>query len=294
MLGVFILNMIGNPCHKGMHFNVKNNLVLMKILKFFGLLFSFLLFIPACGTGIGWDGAVVGVATTYEVGSIADSRFRTGTTLDGAAMTATRNKLLAPDNFGQNGTVPSAINITDTASTQGSITAALLSNFDVFFIGSLNDTNPNAFTAGELNALQDWVRNNGGVLIITCDDSSFDDVCEFFGYPASSSGITPTVPAAAGVGHPLFDGAFGTVASVSMGGVKGFFPTTTDAEVLGEDSAGTPAATVIERQIDNGWIIFLSDVDMITELGGISAGTEILNDNDRFLGNLFDYAAGIL
>ena len=272
----------------------------MKKAKLFGLFFSFILFISACGSGDGSGDVFVGWSvsskTTYEVGSIADSRFRTGRTLDGAAMIATRNKLLEPSNFGQSGTVQAVINITDTASILDSITVALLSNFDVFFIGLLDDINPNAFTLDELNAFEDWVINREGVLIVTCDDSSFDAVCEFFGYPASSSAITPTEPTAAGIGHPLFDGSFGTVTSVSMGvvGAEGFFPDTTDATVLGEDSALVPNATVLEKQVGNGWVIFISDVDMITELGGISAGTGILNDNDRFLGNLFEYATDIL
>lgn len=267
---------------------------MIKKCKFIGLFIPFLLFLAACGSGGGSGGLIVGSSTTHEVGSIADSRFGTGSTLDGSEMVTTRSKLLESTNFGQSGTVAFTINITDTASTLGSVTAALLSAFDVFFIGNLDDSDPKAFMASELTAFENWVRNNGGVVIVTCDDASYDAVCAFFGYPASSSATPTTVPEAASGSHPIFAGSFGTVTSVSMGGTKGYFSTTTDATVLGEDSTGSPVATVLEKQIGNGWVIFISDLDMITESGGISTGTGILNDNDRFLGNLFEYAIDIL
>ena len=77
-----------------------------------------------------------------RVGSIADSRFGFGWTLDGSNMTVTRSKLLNTANFGAGGTIADPIVITDTAAT---INASLLSTFDVFFIGYLQDSSATPF-----------------------------------------------------------------------------------------------------------------------------------------------------
>ena len=61
-----------------------------------------------------------------------------------------REKLLDPANFSDpDGTVPRDVVITDTA---GPITAELLADLDVFFIGYFADSHPNAFTSDELDA----------------------------------------------------------------------------------------------------------------------------------------------
>src|SRR5215203_5880987 len=98
--------------------------------------------------------AVSAFGQTIRVGSVADSRFGTSWTLNGSQMTNTRAKLLNTANFGPAGTVTRAVQITDTASTVGSVTTALLANFDVFFIGYLLDSSPNAFTGAEIAAMQ--------------------------------------------------------------------------------------------------------------------------------------------
>ncbi len=117
---------------------------------------------------------------TLRVGSVAGARFATGWTLDGSEMTNSRAKLLNSVNFGPAGAVATSIAITDTAAAAGSVNAALLANFDVFFIGYLNDGNANAFTAAELAAFQKWVYA-GGTMIVGCDSTGYDAVCEYFG-----------------------------------------------------------------------------------------------------------------
>ena len=112
----------------------------------------------------------------FRIGSIADSRFLTGWTLDGSQMPDARSKLLNPANF-------TGMTVTDTAAT---ITTSLLADFDLFFIGFLDDANVNAFSPGELAAFTTWV-NGGGQMIVTCDSASYDAVCASFGYPATTS-----------------------------------------------------------------------------------------------------------
>ena len=94
-------------------------------------------------------------AAQINVGSVVDSRGAVGWTLDGSNMNTTRSKLLNASNFGAGGTVANSITITDTAAASGSITAALLANFNVFFIGYFPT---GTFTAAELTALHTWVN----------------------------------------------------------------------------------------------------------------------------------------
>jgi IPTL-CTERM motif len=174
----------------------------------------------------------------------------------------------------------------------GSVTGSLLANFDVFFIGYLDDANVNAFTPAELSAMQAWV-NGGGTMIITCDDSNYDAVCASFGHPATggSPGINPIVPTAAGSAHALFNGPFGTVTAINEVGTRGAFTSTTGATVLAQDSTpGTPLPVVLVQQIGAGRVVFLADVDLIAN--GLSAGATITNQNDQFLGNLFAFVGG--
>lgn len=225
-------------------------------------------------------------AFAIEVGSIADSRFGFGWTLDGEYMDRTRDKLLETANFGPGGTVPEAINITDVA---GTIDYTVLSQFDVFFIGYLWDDSGNAFTNAELVALQDWV-SAGGTMVLTCDETDYDAVCEAFGLVPSASDANPPVnPTVAGSSHPVFDGPFGMPTALEMSGTQTYFDDIGGFTILARDQDLNPI--VLEDQIGAGRVIAFTDVDMISSYT-LSAGTGIENDNDVFLGNLFAYLAG--
>src|SRR5262245_9356269 len=226
-------------------------------------------------------------AAPLRVGSVADSRFDTSWTLDGSSMEQTRAKLLEPANFGPAGTVPQSVVITDVAGGPGTITAGLLRQFDVFFIGWLADGHPNAFTPAELAAMSTWV-NAGGVLIVTCDDAGHDAVCTHFGHPVAESAVNPMVPVGEGIGHPIFAGPFGAVPEFLMDGNQGFFTTTAGATVLAQDSAGPPNPIFLTKKVSAGWLILFSDVNIISSR--LSAGTGISNNNDRVFGNLFALA----
>ena len=219
-----------------------------------------------------------------EVGSIAASRFGTGWTLDGSNMVNARAKLLANANFGPGGTVAEDLNITDVA---GPITHTALSTFDIFFIGYLDDIDADNFTAQELQAFQDWV-DAGGTMVITCDDTDYDEVCSDFG-PTPTGDVDPPVgPAGAGVNHPIFDGPFGEPTEIAMDGTQTSFENTGGFIELGEDEDGNPV--ILENLIGDGRVILFTDVDMISDFT-LSEGTGIANDNDQFLANLFAYLA---
>lgn len=218
-----------------------------------------------------------------EVGSVAKSRFDSDWTLNGVQMQDARSKLEASANFGGGGTVPVAINITDTPSV---LTGSLLESFDIFFVGFLEDGHANAFSNAELIALNDWIFEQGGVLIVTCDSTSFDAVCDFAG-TGLVDGANGPMTEAPGVNHPLFHGPFGEVTSIALTGNVGHF-TSPNGTVIGVDASGNPLLTVEEHGA--GVVNFLSDIDVISDYGDVSAGTGISSDSDRLLGNLFAWA----
>ncbi len=227
-------------------------------------------------------------AGAVKIGSVANARFSTDWTLDGPEMVNTRAKLLNVANFGPSGTVRRAIEITDTAVTAGSIDAVLLDPFEVFFIGWLYDSSTNAFTAPELNALKSWVWR-GGSLIVTCDDESVDDVCAAFGHPAGGPVQSPAIPVVEAADHPLVQGPFGAAAQVYFSGDFSTFVSTTGAVVVMTDSSPEHRPAVIVRRWGAGRVILMTDVDLIAHAA--TAGSGISTDNDRFLGNLFAFAA---
>lgn len=232
-------------------------------------------------------GAVCGgAAAQIRVGSIADSRGGGGWTLDGGNMTNTRAKLLNAANFGSSGVASPAIQITDIA---GTVDASALANLDVLFIGYFPT---GTFSGAELAAMQTWV-NAGHTIIATCDDASFSDVCTTFGHTPTTSASPPVHPTVAGSTHPIFNGPFGLVASINMAGTEGYFPSTGGATVLGVDSSGSPLATVMLQSFGSGRVIFVVDVDMLSDFT-VSAGPAISNGNDRFLGNVFAFAGSAI
>jgi hypothetical protein len=227
-------------------------------------------------------------ASPINVGSITYSRFGQDWSLDGPQMANTRAKLLNTSNFGSAGVVRRTIAITDTGGAVGSIDAPLLDQFDVFFVGWFSDFNANAFTAAELDAFRAWVYR-GGTLIVTCDDENVDATCLAFGYPAGGDLNTVAVPAAGAEDHPLVHGPFGAVAEVQVRGSFSSFTDSTGATVVMRDTSAFQRPVVMVRQWGSGRVILFTDVDIIANAA--SGDSAISNDNDRFLGNLFAYAA---
>jgi hypothetical protein len=230
--------------------------------------------------------AFAGNVAALRVGSVANARFGTSWTLDGAQMANTRAKLLNPANFGASGTFGRAIRIADTAAAAGSIDAALLDQLDAFFIGYLDDADPSAFTLAELAALSAWVAG-GGTLVVTCDDAQHDAVCAHFGHPAEQGAVNPMTPVGEGIRHPIFAGPFGGVPTFQMNGTQGQFTSTGGATILAQDAGGQPIFLV--QPVGSGWVILFADVDIIA--GALTGGDAITSDdNDRVLGNLFAFA----
>ena len=234
-------------------------------------------------------GAVVALFATstlqaIELGSLSTDRTETGWTLDGADMTTTRAKLLNPANFGPGGTVGEAINITDLS---GEITYTALSNFDVFYYGWVPDAAEMHLTEDEGAAIIDWI-NDGGTMIINCDDTAHDAICIAFALNITEDITPPLDPTPASANRPMFNGPFGQVTTVSTSGNQAWFSDTAGFSVLAEDQDGDPV--ILEQLIGNGRVIAMGDTDILSNYT-LSDGPGISNDNDRYLGNLIAYLA---
>ena len=226
-------------------------------------------------------------AQTVRLGSIDDSRFGTSWTLNGSAMGATREKLLDEANFGASGTVERVIEITDTADE---ITADLLQDFDLFFIGYFLDSSGSAFSDDELDAFYSWVEG-GGAMLITCDSSAYDAVCERFGAPIAGGGNHFANASGPGFGHPVLDGPFGAVYQIGASGTIGRFADDVGGNVLMRSAQGGRPMVVAAR-IGAGKVVLMTDVDMISRFG-LSAVSTMDYPNDAFLGNAVAWLAGV-
>ncbi len=222
------------------------------------------------------------------IGSVTNARFGSDWTLNGPRMANTRAKLLDPANFGPGGRVGRAITIDDTGLAPGSITPALLAGYDAFFVGYLQDAAVNTFTASELAAFRAYAED-GGTLIVTCDNFDHDNVCNQLGYPvmATLRSENPYAPTPAAAGHPAFNGPFGVVSSFSGSQTIGYFFDSNGLTVLARDPQGIPV--LAEKTYGQGRVVFLTDVDFLATTA--SAGSGITNANDRLIGNLFAWAA---
>ena len=96
------------------------------------------------------------------------------------------------------------------------------------------------------------------------------------------------------VGSPVINsGPFGRVGDFNQGGgrrgvLAGYPPT--KACLLIKDRRGEPVM-VFDLVLGS---IFMSDVDMVTELGGLRRGSGISSANDRLFANLYAFMIGIV
>lgn len=239
------------------------------------------LLLPLSATALG--------AQTIELGSIAASRFDTSWSLDAVNMEEARAKLLETSNFGEFGDVPYEIHITDTAAT---IDGALLSGFDVFFIGFLNDFDDDAFSAAELDAFYDWVTA-GGAMLVTCDNEDYDAVCERFGSPVTGVGDNLVDASGPGFGHPALVGPFGPVRQVTAQFDIAIFDEPADGDVVLRSALSREPMGIV-REIGDGRVILLSDVDMLSDFTLTNDnGEDIASANDALLGNAIAWLAGV-
>jgi gliding motility-associated-like protein len=235
-----------------------------------------------------------GYSQTISIHSITASRqtggFNGYTLDDGLMIGGSRLKLLSPANFGSSGTYPKTVTIFDGYGTSGSLTGVSNIAFgSIFFFGAFNilDSTTQPFTNSEIDALYDWSIQGGKLIIASCaaianlyDTNVLNNK---WGYSHFLQVPSTVIPNAFGNGTDIFSGPFGNVAlAYQAASSQGYFDAlTNNSQVLGTDATGNPTLFMDCNTLD----LIIADVDVYTSLSGISAGTTITNDQDRFWAN---------
>lgn len=232
---------------------------------------------------------LIAIAQTINVHSISERQTAgdNGYTLDGEYMIqSSRTKLLNLNYFGPTGVYPKTVSITDGYDTTGSlVNVSTLSPYSVFFFGSFDTSNPSTipFSNQELDTLYNWSLKGGKVIIAGNPEFlCFSSLCSLWGFSqsGSSSSFISIFPTAIGMNSDLFNGPFGFVSGVSQGGFSyGYFTQMpSNSVVFGDDMELNPNVFMDCKTLD----LIVSDIDVYTELGGVTSGPNSTSDNDRF------------
>lgn len=233
-------------------------------------------------------------AQTLRVCYIPNSRATfgdNGYTLDGDKMVNHATpKLLNSANFGPNGIVKRSIvtvPLTDKPITTNTLGAAgcgaiFVGGFPLSWDGST--LKGSSITDAELAAIKTWsTQALTNLVVVTQTETTA------WSYTNVNGNSNPNRPTAAGSATRIFNGPFGNVTSFGQGGgYQGSLAGGTST-VLAQDNTGR---ATIALDIPTGDII-LGDVDILTELGGISSGGNISNNNDRLFANIWAYATDL-
>ena len=218
---------------------------------------------------------------TYTLGGVSCAAAPAGFgvyCMDGFGLTAYREALATPANFGAGGTVPVGV----TTVAVSAFSAADLSGVDGLLIPWWAAVD----AAPHVTAVKDYFLA-GGDLFILADNPGNDPVNAALGVPTRFASVAagPTSGTA-----PLYAGPFGVAASVTQwfaaGELDAAVVTLMGGRVVGTNAAGQPSAAVWDR---NGYapgagrLVIVTDVDML--VGVVAAVYEPLadrNDNGRF------------
>ena len=230
------------------------------------------------------------ISTARQIGG--DS----GYTLDGPRMEGAREKLTNPSNFGDGGTYPKFVSITDGYAAEGTLTQIGQADppIDIFYFGTFNIDNAGLtqFTDAELNTLYNWSLHGGKIIIgasSSAPDVGFNTelLNERWGFTIESiQGPTipqQNLPTKHGTNSSIFNGPFGQVVMPNQGGfAQGYFaPTENEIIVMAVDSNDNNVLYLDCHTLD----LIVADGDVHNDLGGVSPGPNIENDNDRFWAN---------
>ena len=205
-----------------------------------------------------------------------------GYTLDGSNMSnSLRRKILNPANFGPNGIVQTEIILVPISTNP--ITETLLNslNLDGLFIGGIDKTPTieSWLSDSEFAEIQKWSSNPEKTVLVAQASATK------WGRILTPNNVNPDTPNAIGAKTRIFDGPFGKVSSFTQGGTfQAIFeadPSKTDV-VLALDNAGD-RVIIKDGTYDD---ILISDIDILTTLGGVTNGDGVSNNNDRLALNL--------
>lgn len=235
------------------------------------------------------------LSQTINIHSISHNRQSNGGhyTLDGAQMSsAGRLKLLSDTNFGTGGIYPKFVNIVDGYTTSNSLTQVFsLPNDNIFFFGTFDKSESTLiqFTSMEIDSLYNW-SERGGKLIICGSSSPFGYnpavLNSKWGFQISQLSPSTFVPNSVGLTTDIFNGPFGTISSANQGGLaQGYFSSLPNAvSIIATNGNNQPTIIMDCKTLD----LIVADVDGYSSLdGSVSAGSAIINDQDKYLANTF-------
>lgn len=135
----------------------------------------------------------------YTFGGIAGGQ---GWTWDGQGMTAYRNAMQNPANFGPGGVVGAPVSTT----TISSLSPSNLATINCF----VSPANGNGqYSAGDVQNITNFFLA-GGDLLLLCDDQNYDAIAAALNVPSTGAGLGVISASTTGV-NPLSSGPFGSV-----------------------------------------------------------------------------------
>ena len=208
--------------------------------------------------------------------------------LDGAFMSeGLKLKLQSGNNFGPNGIIDCNLALKKLPKIQ-SLETITDCNCDMVFVPTVNNgsTNPpgsSIIPKPILETVKQWSLLCKQNLVII-----FQEETKVWGYELKSGNKNPHKPIENSISNLIFDGPFGEVDSVIQGGsFQGYF---TDFPVTGAEVlvAGTNGSMTVGLDLATNDIM-IGDIDMFctSSIGQVSSGSGIINQNDRFVLNLF-------
>ncbi|SFI12610.1 hypothetical protein [Halpernia frigidisoli] len=234
----------------------------------------------------------VSLSPTVRVGYIPDSRDNLtsdrGYTFDGSHMkNSSVLKLLNAANFGPSGTAKFKFELVPMTGTitKSSITGL---NLNAIFIGGID--NPTAgisyLSTAELDAIKDWSDDQPANFVVSTQVST-----KSYGSTITSGNANPDSPTSFGAGTEIFNGPFGMVTSFNQGGsYQAYFATLNNScatKAVAKDSSNRTVMYIDGDYND----LLISDVDILTDLGGVTNGASVTSNNDKLFANIWAFVA---
>jgi len=204
--------------------------------------------------------------------------------LDGIYMNYANIKLNSPLLFGPFGVVNRKVTRLDLSASLATLGLAYLNtNCDFFYHGWFAD---GTLTSSEYAVLNNFV-SGGKILIMNCDDTNHDDGCNYFGRTLRQNANPPYHPSVQGAADYLFNGPFGiltTAGSYTGYALTSAFTVVSGTTGLAVDSTGN--TTVLKQPVGSGFILFIGDVDLISD-NAVTPTNAIQSNNDILMANMF-------